>query len=239
MPAAATHPSLAPEQPTSAWSDDLLLLAMSEHASQRGSAEAALTFFIDRWGRPMERLVEGWCAFPPARLVGADTVLLELWRKVFFRAETFADEGLTGAALQRRVAAWLTQIARNVLRSEIAEFQERKLCEIADEAVEAIAERDPNHVLDGGDDEPRTPPRLAAVIGCLQMLPEREMDVLRTTAEYLNADQETEAMPKHLCEALCQRYRIPQPTLRQVRKRALDRLKKCVAPKLAAIDQGE
>jgi hypothetical protein len=34
-------------------------------------------------------------------------------------------------------------------------------------------------------------------------------------------------------------YRIPQATLRQVRKRAKDRLKKCAGPKLAAIDQGE
>ena len=232
------------ETPSPDWSDDLLLLAIAEGsgpqaAKHKPTADAAFTVFMNRWGRPMERLVEAWCAFPPALYVGADAVLLELWRKVFFRAETFDDQGLTGEALKRRVAGWLRQIARNVLRDEIAEHDRRKLCEIPDEALPSIVDRDPADVLDGDQDEKPIDRRLIALAECLQQLPERELDVLRTTADYLNADQETDSMPKHLCAALCERYRIPQATLRQVRKRAKDRLKKCAGPKLAAIDQGE
>jgi DNA-directed RNA polymerase specialized sigma24 family protein len=241
MTSAAASAASTGSQPTPAWEDDLLLLAVAEgvHAkatpAQRQTGQAAFQLFWEHWSRPMERLVEAWCAFPPALFVGADAVLQELWRKVYFRAETFDGQGLTGTSLDRRVCAWLKQIARNVLRDEVAEYDQRKLCDITDEILAAIADRDPAEVLDGRADTPASDPRLAAIITCLQRLTEREIDVLRTTADYFSADQVTTAMPKHLSDALCARYRIPQGTLRQVRKRAKDRLAACAAPKIAAL----
>jgi hypothetical protein len=225
----------------STWEDDLLLFAVAEGAHPQATAaqlqigQAAFRLFWEHWSSPMERLVETWCAFPPALFVGADAVLQELWHKVYFRAVTFDGQGLAGTALDRRVCAWLKQIARNALRDEVWEYDKRKLCDITDEALVAIADRDPAEVLDGRADAPASDPRLAAIIACLQHLTEREIDVLRTTAAYLSADQVTTAMPKHLNEALCLRYRIPQGTLRQVRKRAMDRLTACAAPQIAAL----
>jgi len=235
----------AAETPTQDWGDDLLLVAIAEGSGEaavkhRRSAEAAFRVFMDRWGRPMETAAKQLCAFPPALYIGADAVLSELWQKVYFRAETFKDGELVGEQLQRRVAGWLKTIARNVLRDLLDEYDKRKLCEIPDEELPAIAERDPADLFDEGASQPAIEnKRLAAVAGCLQKLTEREIDVLRTTAEYFNADCETDSMPKHLRDALCARYQIPPATLRQVRKRALDKLKKCAGPKVAMLEQVE
>lgn len=220
------------EAPVESWTDDLLLLAISESPlspAHRTAADAAFTIFFTRWEIEMDRHVELICKFPPANAVGIDNVLSELWQRVYKYASSYRDDGAEGAARDRLTLGWLKRIATNVLLTLQAEHDRRKLCDIPDDEHEPAVPIPANLV---GDD-----PRQLAVAECLRRLTEREVDVLRTSADYLGAESQADGLPAHLRDELCTRYGITNLDLRQIRSRAQKKLKACVEPKLRALDE--
>ncbi|GDY13118.1 hypothetical protein LBMAG53_19960 [Planctomycetota bacterium] len=218
--------------PNDAWEDDLLLCAIADAPlgpAERQIAEAAFRVFMDRWGKPMERMVTLWCRYPPASYVGIDPILSDLWMKVLNGAKGFSSDCLSGDLLQRRTAAWLRTIARNACHDLTKAYTSRKLCEIPDEGLEAPPSIDPELV--GGN------PRLAILADCLRRLTEREQDVLRASADFIDAKNHADALPSHVREHLCKRYGTTRTYLRQIRKRAMEKLEICAGPKIAALKE--
>lgn len=227
-------PAAAVDTPTDTWSDDLLLIAMSEATrgpAQKSAADVALRIFHDRWEAKVDRQVELMCRFPPANAVGIDMVIGEVWRRVYRSAGTFCDQGLTGERLESLTFGWLKRIAINALLTLQAQHDSLKLCAIPDEGI-AAPQPIPIQLV-GGD------PRLAAVADCLRDLTSRESDVLRTSAHFLDNQGDVKAMDPIRQQELCTRYGTKAATIRQIRRRAMAKLKACVEPKLQAIDQGD
>ncbi len=216
------------------WDDVLLLTAISDSkagVAQKQVADDAFRIFHRRWEVRVDRLVELMCRFPPASMIGIDTVTAELWFRVFSGAATFTDGGLSGESLTRRTFKWLKQIAKNALCTELDGLKQRKLCEIPDEIIEA-PKPVPEHLVGGNR-------RLAAVADCLAGLSMRESEVLYVTAKFLNPDCDTDSMPDDIRDNLCKQYGTKPATLRKIRERAIKKLKACAEPKLRAIERGE
>jgi hypothetical protein len=240
---ASTAPSAS--LPSTAWDDGLLLTAIGLGANESGTgnrriAEMALRVFMDRWGSLVETLVNRWCSMPPAIYVGVDAVLSMLWQRVFFRAGQFDSGSLEGDALRASVCAWLKAIALNALLNACRKFENCPLTEFSDEVLPAIARREAAPIIHDDDDDPSPAQlRMTAMLECLQERKEREIIVLRACAKFLHANQEDDSMPDEIRADLCARFQITPENLRQIRTRAMQRLKLCATGKLAQLEREE
>ena len=141
----------------------------------------------------------------------------DLLQECFIKAFRLAASYQSGTELspieeQRRSRAWLGRIAERLLLDTLGKH--------GSETVEL-----PDDLEDEAPPSSKPSPHKELFRQALEALPEREQDILRTTALYHRADLEQQRLPNDVSADLCAFWGISPANLRAIRKRAFDKIK--------------
>ncbi|MBN1605963.1 MAG: sigma-70 family RNA polymerase sigma factor [Polyangiaceae bacterium] len=152
----------------------------------------------------------------------AEDLLQETFARAFERANTFHETpGLGPDQERRRTRAWLGTIAQHLLADSL-----RAVREVATSAdFEQIADPGPPS---SGSAATRW------VQEALELLTERERDVLRVSALYLRVGESHQRLPNQVAAELAARWGTTNDNVRAIRRRALTRVREYVQAASAA-----
>lgn len=120
--------------------------------------------------------------------------------------------------IEKGINAWLSGIARNHFRRMIEAV--KKASHVS--YIDAFPERpffDPD---DADEEEKADPPPMVALKRALQTLSDREQDILLTSFQF----EEQGRLPNEVKSSLCRAYGLSPDSLRQVKKRAKEKIEK-------------
>jgi RNA polymerase sigma factor (sigma-70 family) len=151
-----------------------------------------------------------------------EDLLHETFARAFERAPSFHEApGLGPDQERRRTRAWLGRIAEHLLADSL-----RSLREIATSSdVEEIPDPGPPSSGSAGT---------RWVQEALDLLTERERDVLRVSAMYLRVGESHQRLPNQVAQELAARWGTTNDNVRAIRHRALNRVREYVQAASAA-----
>jgi len=120
--------------------------------------------------------------------------------------------------IEKGIKAWLSGIARNHFRRMIEAVQKASRVSY----LEAFPERpffDPD---DTDEEEMADPPPMIVLKRALQTLSDRDQEILLIAVQF----EEEGRLPKEMRLTLCEKYGLSQDSLRQVKKRAKEKIEK-------------
>jgi RNA polymerase sigma factor (sigma-70 family) len=197
-------------------SDDELL-ALMRRDDDRPLARAAGTEF---YRRHVEFLF-GVCRRTYSRSLGehgVEDLVADTFRRVISKgAATYqrAENGDSEYRL-RRVQAWLTTIAERLACDMLGARRRHAVIQIEQEEWQEVPAN-----LDGAVSEKTTAVR--HVIDSI--LSDREQDVILTTFHWHDPEKAHQKLPEHVLSDLARRWNTSQDSIRQIRSRALSKLK--------------
>ena len=153
----------------------------------------------------------------------AEDVVQETFQKVFHNASTFAAPPELNrqdpVEVRRYVRAWLCQIAQNcfndLCRSNLSQLR------VYDPSL--LDRRQAN--VPKKDDSPQSKQLQIFLEILASDFKDRELDILITSYQYWDFANDCPELPPQVIEKICNQYHIKSPTIRQIRKRAIDRLR--------------
>ncbi|MBT3379418.1 MAG: sigma-70 family RNA polymerase sigma factor [Lentisphaerae bacterium] len=180
----------------------------------------------DAWAEFYERHVEylhGMCWRACADLLHGDAsvgdLVAETFRRAFDRAGTFSCEDASGPdEIRRRVRGWLGRIAQRLLQDILRGHGRLDVIHVEQEVWQQIPQPEPSVSAEG--------PEIERVREALQRLPEREQLVIRVTFQWYRPGREHQRLPKAVVEDLAATLRTTPENLRQIRRRALERIRR-------------
>lgn len=199
--------------------DDVsLILRMADKDNDRQDAEAALEVFFDRH----HRLFKAFAERNNYRSLGFDPedFVIRTFHKAFDKAATFdAPAGLPPERLQKKVQAWLFQIAKNEFLMEL-----RKGLNQSEET------RDPDLMLppnreDIEKEEHALSGKAAAARTFLDQLPEGDRQLLVTSMNFYDYKAKKVVIPEDILQGLANALATTPEGIKQKRKRLLQKLK--------------
>jgi RNA polymerase sigma factor (sigma-70 family) len=204
-------------------SDEDLLVYIAMRGEKRVAADAAFTEFYNRH----VAYLYGICRRIYCGLLG-DAGVVDLVQAVFLRvydrADTY-DRNMASdqAASSQRVRAWMGMIAANILRSSLRHQPPLKLTDDLDEKEQAA-------MFQPSPDWISALPSLRLIAFCeaLDTLSEKERDVLIVWAEYYRFGSKFQRLPDDISASLAERWNTTPGNVRQIRKRAIDKIRKHV-----------
>jgi len=203
-------------------SDEDLLVYMTMRGEKRVVADAAFTEFYNRH----VAYLYGICRRTYRCLLGEAGVVdlvQGVFLRVYDRADTYDRNFASGqAASSQRVRAWMGMIAANIFRSSLRHQPPLKLADDLDKKEQA-AMFQPSPDCDG-----LPSPRLIAFCEALDTLSEKERDVLIVWAEYYRFGNKYQRLPDDISASLAGKWNTTSENVRQIRKRAIDKLRKHV-----------
>lgn len=198
--------------------DEDLLVFMTWKSDHPGAANAAFAEFHSRHVRYLYAV----CLEAHADEFGHDGVedlVQETFWRAFERATTFTPMGGDEEAARRRIRAWLGRIAYRLVLTAVHR-QKRRV---------RFVTGDDDRVNDCSD---KTAPRRELTAeevlvrrGMTEVLNERERQVLEIFTSYYDAESEHQYPPDGLVTELCERLMTTEENIRQIRRRALGKLK--------------
>ncbi|MDG3008391.1 RNA polymerase sigma factor [Paludisphaera mucosa] len=210
-------------------SDDVLLARTSDK-SDESSCRAAWGMF---YGRHAEYLY-GVC-MPAYRTklgeTGVGDLVAETFLKVYDKAAATYQPARDGDADYRRqrVRAWLGTIAKNLVR-DILRGRKR----LPASHLEHDEWRDvPEH-----DQSPQSTSTEEVSRAMEQVLSEREQDVLRVTFHWHDPTKDRQKLPNEAVDELARLWNLKPDNIRQIRRRALQKLKAALPPDVSADASG-
>jgi RNA polymerase sigma factor (sigma-70 family) len=229
--------------------DEQLFALMAKRGED--AKEAWKTFYL-RYINDLYRLVHRLSGVSPSDIEDlAQDTMVKAWRS----AHTFRGGGDDDPdTARRRTLAWLGRIAKN----HYWEMRRRKIILVNESEAqvdEPPKEKTRSHRLSKLHHEVRK--ALDAVTGvveagaetisiqrqllqeALATLTEREKEIILATYEhYEPGQQEQRRLPKEAVNKICQRFEITPDNLRQIRKRAYEKLEQYVGERLPAETRG-
>lgn len=220
--------------------DGELFARMAELGS---TAKEAWAEFYQRYVGDFRKLV---CRIRGLPQAGVDELIQETMIQAYKAAHTFRDGDISDAEVaRRRTLAWLGRIAHNLhwsmLRqqrgvlignlpqhngeddSQLSTKGRRlSLGELHREIKDAEGV-----VLDGGNDE-HISLRKRLLREALDSLTDRERDILIATFDHHERGQKQQRLPNAVVKEICETYNISHAYLRQLRKRALEKIEQYV-----------
>lgn len=198
--------------------DEDLLIFMSWKSEHPEEAKAALAELHARHVRYLFAV----CLRAHADEIGEDgvedLVQATFWR-AFEKADTFTPMNGDEDAARRRVRAWLGQIAFRLVLTA-ARRQKRRVrlvtgeSALVDDCPDTTA---PRRELTSQEELVRR--------GMNEALNDRERQVLESFASYYDAESEHQYPPDGVVAELCERLQTTEENVRQIRSRALRKLK--------------
>lgn len=199
--------------------DEDLLVLMSWHADDPGVANVAFAQFHKRHVRYLYAVsLEAY-----AHDIGHDGVedlVQETFWRAFKKAATFTPLGTDDdEAATRRVRAWLGKIAFRLVLTAVRRQNRRvKLVTDVDGRIESCPDE---HTVRRELTEEEELVRH----GLADALNKRERDVLRSFASYYDPESEHQYPPVGVIAELCERFATTEENIRQIRRRALKKLR--------------
>jgi RNA polymerase sigma factor (sigma-70 family) len=182
----------------------------------------------DAWAEFYERHVEylhGVCWHAYGDFLQGETsvgdLVAETFRRAFDRAGSFSCEDATGPdETRRRVRAWLGRIAQRLFQDLLRGRGRVRVVHFEPEIWAQIPEPDPAMPADD--------PAVERVREALDQLPERERLVLRVTFQWYRPGRRHQRLPNDVVEELATTLQTTPENLRQIRRRALERIRRCL-----------
>jgi len=202
-------------------SDYDLLEMMTWHKEDRDSAREA-------WAEFYRRHIEymyGVCwksLYGVGGVAAARDLAQETFRRVFESgAATFKRSPSSDPQASRvHVRAWLGRIAANIAKSAYRNRKETDGIQIEQEQWQDVAGRDP----------PEDSPQVKRLVKIMErILTDRERDILRTTFHWYKPGEDHQRVPDDVMSDLARRWDATPENIRQIRVRALRKLKEAVA----------
>lgn len=164
----------------------------------------------------------------PIRLSG-DTQLLDVavantLSKAYFKAATFETTETENNKVRRHVRAWLGRILQNCIIDEL-----RNSTPIISLLKESMLEAPPPLLAGRAEEDSILAKRLREEI---ERLPPREQDVLWTYAQHYRPGDPHQRLSNEESRALAERWDTTSVNMRQIRKRAFDKLRRKLTPLL-------
>jgi RNA polymerase sigma factor (sigma-70 family) len=202
-------------------SDDDLLARISNEADEPSRREAWGVFY----GRHAEYLFGVCTRSYRGRLDEAAVADLveETFLKVYERAAASYRPAETGGADLRRcrVRAWLARIAERLAQDIFRGRRRRPAAQLEQEEWQDVPE--------GADcTHSATTEELCRVIN--EVLDERERDVLRITFHWHDPERDHQKLPEEAVEELARLWQLKPDNIRQIRRRAIQKLKAALPP---------
>jgi RNA polymerase sigma factor (sigma-70 family) len=216
-------------QDYSSETDAELLVFMSLREDDPGAARDAWAEFYERHAE----YLHGVCWRAYSQLLYADTgvsdLVVETFRRAFDHAGSFSCEGVAGGdEIRRRVRAWLGRIAQRLVQDLLRGRGRLSTINLAPEDWDRIPEQDPEPTV-GAE-------QIQTVREALEQLPEREQLVIRVTYQWHRPDREHQRLPSHVVSELAATLRTTPENLRQIRRRALARIRAALSARAATDD---
>lgn len=147
-----------------------------------------------------------------------EDLVQETFHRAFERAHTYQPGDSPDADIQRRrTRAWLGRIATRLLADALRQPHEV--------AATPYVERAPDEPRDSAPPSSRRRGRLDLVREGLELLTDREQDVLRVTALYQKAGEAHQRLPNEVSAELATRWGTTNENIRAIRSRAMKKLK--------------
>lgn len=202
--------------------DSELLNQMAGADSDAARAELAWEEFYRRHYDYLSNV----CRNVYSRQIGgarASEVVQDVFVKAFRRASTFQPEDHESSEENRwHVRAWLGSILRNA----VFDLYRQEPQEVFTEDIELFP--DPDKSGDDSDEDPPIGPLEKAFLE----LEEREREVLRETMLWYNPGARQQRMPSDALQVLATRLNSTPANIRQIRSRAIAKLKRAMGEKL-------
>lgn len=204
--------------------DEDLLVYMTMRDEDSSVAQEALAEFYRRHAG----YVYGVCRRVSQGVLdgsGAEDIMQDTFLRVFDKAATFRNDELTDPdRLRLRVRAWLSRVATNVFRTELRTKRRKQA------GIKLVP-------LEEGEDESLDHPEAAEnceraqikqMVDCLDTLSVKEQQVLRVTWQYYEPAKPNQHLPQDVVEDLATSLQTTSPNIRQIRSRAMKKLKACM-----------
>lgn len=223
------------------------LFALMARGGEAGK-EAWAVFYL-RYVGDLRRLV---CRVRGLPQGGVDELVQDAMVQAYRAARTFrADDSLDADAARRRTLAWLGRVARNLYWSLLRQRRGvtfGSLDGLEDEGGARLSNRGrplaagelyreirttEEHVAGDSDADGETL-RRRLVREALGTLSERERDILVETYEYYERGQKQQRLPQAAVAKICAAHDIKPAYLRQLRKRAHEKIEHYVAARMPA-----
>jgi len=206
-------------QDFSAENDAELLVFMSVSDDDPSAAREA-------WAELYERHAEflhGICWHAYSDLLHGDVsvgdLVAETFRRAFGKAGSFScDDTEDTDLIRRRVRAWLGRIAQRLLQDILRGRSRLNVVHLEPEAWERVAGPSPATAPEDG--------RVELVREALEQLSPREQLVLRVTFQWYRLGCENQRLPSDVVEELSVTLGTTPENLRQIRRRALQRVRR-------------
>jgi RNA polymerase sigma factor (sigma-70 family) len=197
-----------------------LLLYMSMSAEEPSAARAAWEEFYRRHAEYLHAVCLR--AYGPSLggEAGAADLVADTFQRAYEHAGTFDAGGLSDRErLRRRTRAWLGRIAQRLAMSVFRGRSRLPAGTIAPEQWCRIA-REP-----AGEESATDGARLAAVRQAVEGLTQKEQTVIRVTFQWYEAGAENQRLPDDVCADLAETLQTTPENLRQIRRRALAKIR--------------
>jgi len=196
--------------------------------------EADFVTAREAWGRfyvRHQRFLLRVCVADHQYLFGMDEVrdlVNDAFMKAFSGAHTFDyTEECEPIAQERKSRRWLACIVANLVRDRFR--GQPDVCLVDEDEIERLG-----RTTDGSGNETPVPEskRLKLLISGLALLSDTEQTVLRATMFYWQGDQQHQRMPHHAMQELSKQVAESPENIRQIRSRAIIKLKKYIIDNL-------
>jgi RNA polymerase sigma factor (sigma-70 family) len=182
---------------------------------------------------------------------GVDELVQDAMVQAYKAAHTFrADDSLDGEASRRRTLAWLGRMARNLYWSMLRRQKGVTVGSLPGQEEDGSRLSAKGRPLAAGElyrEVQATEDRVAGVTAvdapslrrrllreALDALPERERDIIIETYEYYERGQKQQRLPKQVVDKICRTHGIRPDHLRQLRKRAQEKIEEYVNARMPA-----
>lgn len=212
-----------------------VLMAAPGPASKEAWAE-----FYNRYVEDFYKVVCRLRVIPQARIDGLvqDTMI-----QAYRAAHTFrVGEVLDAETSRGRTLAWLSEIARNLHWSTLRDPRNIPVSSLSQQDGEDDSQlstkgrrlypgelhrelKDAQDVVSGDGNNDRISPQMRLLREALDSLAERERDILIATFAHHKRGEKHQRLPNAVVEEICVTYEISRTHLRQLRRRALAKIK--------------
>jgi len=151
-----------------------------------------------------------------------DTFLRAFEKAHTFTAGIYPEED----SHRKHVRAWLGTICRNLFLEHLEALPK---LEIVDVELDLLPGPSLVSVETEREDGSELSPRVQSITNALATLTEREQDVIRVTMEHWNPGDNFSRLPNQVAAQLAAFYRTTSSNIRQIRKRAMDKINSYVA----------
>lgn len=202
------------KQTDTSYSDLDLFVLMSFREENEIEAQDAFRILYDRYKDFLWYICakvsqnRGFCSEELAKDVFSQTMIA-----IYHSAHTYDEK-------KSKITTWISCIARNEMYDILYILKEKKIGEKEFVPINEDLSISNNEENDHENNEINTPQKDALNKG-LERLSEKERDILLT---YMMYKDENKHLPDEVIQSLCHRHGITSVNLRQIKKRALEKL---------------